>query len=278
MIDQYSFTIIASLFYLYGSVALFDSVRFDKLSIAFFFFGSLIYFTTHGFLFWRDKLTTSAFVLVGNFLFLIGSLLLWIDSDGGAICFICGSIVLLLISSYTHFTLRQKYLEILIYLCFAVGSILFLPQFDYELATIILFLLGSLLSVVDEIYNDNVKLSTRVGWLSFVVFGFLVEIVFLLRMEWLMDKNASTWLNYIAFSASICGILTNIPQIVHTHDSGKVDDFSTLSVFLWVISAATWLGYSISASSYALIFTNFVSLFTASFLLSFKRTTRKLTL
>ena len=285
MLYETEIRIVASLFYFYGSVALFNAIEFDTLSITFYFFGSLFYFISFANVFWRDiqpnsnAKRSSCFkhggIILGNLFFLIGSLLLWINSNGGAICYIIGSLIFIGDCIYILKTTKcntftcKRYLPLSTSVAFLVGSILFLPQINIELTSILFFLFGSVLEVAEEIYD--IQSSSRIGWLCLSAFGLFAELIFLLKLEWLMDPKASRWLNYIAFAASICGIVTNIPQIVHTYNSGRVRNFSTLSLFLWTVSAAIWLGYSILAKSYALIFTNFVSLFTASFLLSYKR-------
>lgn len=57
-----------------------------------------------------------------------------------------------------------------------------------------------------------------------------------------MDEN-ELWIQILVWTANIFGVIYNFPQIYHTYITKKVDDISTLSISMRLLSSIIWTFY-----------------------------------
>lgn len=57
-----------------------------------------------------------------------------------------------------------------------------------------------------------------------------------------MDQNTPLALT-VVWTANVLGLIYNLPQMYHTYVTKRVDDISTSSVILRLLSSVLWTGY-----------------------------------
>jgi uncharacterized protein with PQ loop repeat len=76
-----------------------------------------------------------------------------------------------------------------------------------------------------------------------------------------MDQNKDEiWAQLLIWVANIFGIIYNIPQIYHTYVTKRVDDISTLSISMRLLSSILWVFYCIYFSMWGVGVSWFITL------------------
>lgn len=58
-----------------------------------------------------------------------------------------------------------------------------------------------------------------------------------------MTDQSELWVQILIWVANISGVIYNFPQIYHTYITKKVDDISTLSISMRLLSSIIWTFY-----------------------------------
>ena len=213
---------------------------------------------------------------MGHGCFIAGSVFLLVHSEirPAASSFLAGSLLLLVVAVGQNTpTSSANICNLIGVLCFLFGSaVFFVPGFDAQLTSSVLYTVGAAVFIAIGIYfPEKLSPATKVAITVFIILVIGTEFLFIFDLQSLQDDRVSLGINYVAFAATFVSLSNTLPQLVHTYESNTVGDFNTLSLTLWALSSCTWLTYGIILSSSALILNNFVGIFSAFFLLWYKK-------
>lgn len=85
-----------------------------------------------------------------------------------------------------------------------------------------------------------------------------------------MTEQNQVWVQTLVWTANIFGVIYNIPQIYHTYTTKKVDDISTLSISMRLLSSILWTFYCIYFSMWAVGISWFITLGSSILILYYK--------
>lgn len=86
----------------------------------------------------------------------------------------------------------------------------------------------------------------------------------------IMDPNSSLFINILLVIANIINLVYNIPQMIQTYKTRSTGDFSTLFLFLRVVSNFIWIIYSVSIDSMLMLINSIVTVIATTFIGYFK--------
>jgi len=86
----------------------------------------------------------------------------------------------------------------------------------------------------------------------------------------IMDPNSSLFINILLVIANIINLVYNIPQMIQTYKTRSTGDFSTLFLFLRVVSNFIWIIYSVSIDSMLMLINSIVTVIATAFIGYFK--------
>ena len=154
--------------------------------------------------------------------------------------------------------------------CFTVGSIFLFPQIINVTIAGILFSIGSIFLIINN--TEDFSQEDKIDFFAAVLLVGVIELLLILNIniETLYDNRVSDKINYVAFFGVLIGIISNFPQIVHTATIKRTEDFSGLSLGLWIVSSFSWSVFSILSKKYFLLANHIVSFITVIFLSYYK--------
>jgi len=85
-----------------------------------------------------------------------------------------------------------------------------------------------------------------------------------------MSDQNDIWVQVLIWIANIVGVIYNIPQIYHTYITKRVDDISTISISMRLLSSILWSFYSIYFSMWGVGISWFITLFSSILVVYYK--------
>jgi len=261
--------LLSSTLFLYGSLALINNTDWQIFSAPLFLAGCLFSFVPYCLK--KSPNTLPVLLLSSYSSFAIGSFVIIILPDNDhhlspAILFLIGSLCLLFIKKNDNKIIPNYFPAI----CFTVGSIFLFPAIINVTIAGILFSVGSIFLIINN--TDDFFEEEKIDFFAAILLIGVIELLLILNIniETLYDNRVSERINHVAFFGVLIGIISNFPQIVHTAIKKTTEDFSGLSLALWIISSIAWSVFSILSKKYFLLANHLVSFITVIFLSYYK--------
>ena len=83
------------------------------------------------------------------------------------------------------------------------------------------------------------------------------------------DQN-EIWVQIMVWTANVFGVIYNFPQIYHTYLTKKVDDISTISISLRLLSSIIWTFYCSYFSMWGIGLSWFITLASSILIVYYK--------